>query len=116
MMQFHTVAPRKEEIDVARIKLERTSQQLRAIKATELASNLRAIITGGHIDARCAIDSDTVNVFRNREALVITSEANDLYLLRHQTTSGNSVLGGRISGNNMSKENMMQVVTEWMAR
>jgi hypothetical protein len=48
--------------------------------------------------------------------MIITSEGNAVYLLRHQTSAGNNLLGGGVSHNQMSKENMMHVVTEWLGR
>ena len=116
MTHFHTVAPGKEEINVVRFKSKRASQQLLAMKATELASTLKDVIAAGNIDARCTTDSENVNVFSKREAMIITSEGNGLYLLRRQTSAGNNLLGGGVSHNQMSKENMMHVVTEWLGR
>ena len=117
-MRYDTqhIAPERTELDAAKLKLQHESEARLAAGAAALASRLNDYSAENDIKARSITDRGRVNVFKDREVLIITLEKNGQYSLQHQTKTGHSVRGSNVSPNEMTHERMMDVAMQWLRR
>ena len=77
-------APEKSEIDATRLKRERAEDEVRAIQAAALANSIRGLVRANGSKFRVITDNGKVNVFKDREVLIISLDKTGQYSLQHQ--------------------------------
>ena len=115
MSSYPKSVPEKSEIDATRLKQERAEDEVRAIQAAMLANSIRALIRGNSSKVRVITDNGNVNVFKDREVVIISLDKTGQYSLLHQKKGGGAIQGG-VPTKVMTHANMMDRVAEWLRR
>jgi hypothetical protein len=113
---IYDVARGRSEKDAIRLQYDRDLQSASALRATDVASRLNAFSATNSIKAHSCTDGGIVNVFKAREALVITPEQHGEYSLQFQTLSGSKVTGGSLPPEKISPDRMMHAAMQWLRR